>query len=114
MINQGEACRAGGAVVGQINWSLQPGASMVEWKSEGVTFRERPSADPVGGFHHKHAEAESLQAVRRGDASAAGPDDDDVWRRRWCGGFHGGSSEVWLAPDKATLSNGLSIKATEP
>ena len=88
MIDQGEACRTGGVDVGQVTGALQPGASMIEWKSEGFPFGERPSAGTVGGFHHKHAEAESPQTVRRSDAGAAGPNDDDVWCSRHLGGFH--------------------------
>ena len=61
---------------------------MIEWKSEGFAFGERASAGTVGGFHHKHAEAESPQTVRRSDAGAAGPNDDYVWCRRRVGGFH--------------------------
>lgn len=89
MIDHGEACRAGGADVGQITGALQPGASMVEWNSEGFAFCERPAADPVGSFQHKHAKAESLQTVRRGDPGAASANDDDLRCRRWWGGFQG-------------------------
>ncbi len=85
MIDQGEAYRTGGTDVGQITGALQPGASVVEWKSEGFAFRERPSANPAGGFNHKHAEAKSLQTVGCGDPGAAGPYDDDLWRRRCLG-----------------------------
>ena len=88
MIDQGEACRTGCADVRQIAGALQPGASMVEWKTESFAFRKRPSADPAGGFNHKHAEAKSPQAVGCGDPGAAGPNDDDLWRRRGLGGFH--------------------------
>ena len=89
MIDQGEACRTGGVDVGQVTGALQPGASMVERKSEGFAFCERPPADPVGGFQHKHAEAERLQPMRSGDTGAASANDDDLWCRRWWGGSHG-------------------------